>query len=649
MFMTACVGHEGGRQHGQTVKHRQDRQADSEDALARPVDKFHAPPAESARDRSDARALPGFQPPTIAYEGRSAVAESLALLKGLWRSGYRFGVTLLAGGILLVLIGNMFGQIRLNDWNGAFFDAIAKRNLPALGHEMLIFAGIVAFLLSLVVGQTWMQQMLKVRLREWLTRHLLDEWLARGRAYRLGLAGELGVNPDQRIEEDTRKLTDLSAGLAVGLVQATILLVSFIGILWSLSSNLVFVVAGYHFSIPGYMVWCAIAYAAIGSVMTWRIGLPLIGLNAQLYSREAELRFALVRVSESAESIALYQGEVDERRQLEGNVDHVIRTMAKLTGAASRLTWITSGYGWLAIIVPTLVASPGYFSGTLTLGGLMVVVGAFNQVQASLRWFVDQFPSVADWRATLHRVSAFKAAMDRLDRSNETVEHIKIARHPHGKLAFDGVSVLFADGRVVIAETTVEIALGERVLIVGESGAGKSTLFRALAGLWPWGTGTILLPEPDSMMFMPQRPYLPLGSLRAALAYPDAPTSFTTAAIEDAIKRVGLAEFLPMLDVPARLDKSLSLGQQQLIGFARLLLHRPAWVFLDEATSALDELSQKRVMAIFDHELAGGTVVSIGHRPGLEAFHPRVLHLVRSPLGATLRHGPVRERAAALA
>lgn len=649
MFMTACAGHEGDRQHGQTVQHRQERQADSEDALARPIDKFHASPGEAARDRSDARALPGFQPPTIAYEGRSAVAESLALLKGLWRSGYRFGVTLLAGGILLVLIGNMIGQVRLNDWNGAFFDAIAKRNLPALGHQLLIFAGIVAFLLSLVVGQTWMQQMLKVRLREWLTRHLLDEWLARGRAYRLGLAGELGVNPDQRIEEDTRKLTDLSAGLAVGLVQASILLVSFIGILWSLSSNLVFVVAGYHFSIPGYMVWCAIAYAAVGSVMTWRVGLPLIGLNAQLYSREAELRFALVRVSESAESIALYQGEADERRQLEGNVDHVIRTMAKLTGAVSRLTWITSGYGWLAIIVPTLVASPGYFSGTLTLGGLMVVVGAFNQVQASLRWFVDQFPSVADWRATLHRVSAFKAAMDRLDRSDETVEHIKIARHPHGKLAFDGVSVLFADGRVVIAETTVEIALGERVLIVGESGAGKSTLFRALAGLWPWGTGTILLPEPDRMMFMPQRPYLPLGSLRAALAYPDAPTAFATAAIEDALRRVGLVEFLPMLDVPARLDKSLSLGQQQLIGFARLLLHRPAWVFLDEATSALDELSQKRVMSIFDHELAGATVVSIGHRPGLEAFHPRVLHLVRSPLGATLRHGPARERAAALA
>ena len=630
------------------MKHRHDRQSGSEDAFARSLNTVRASRRASAGAPDPALAAM-FQPPSIAYEGRSAAAEILALTKGLWRSHYRLGAVMLASGILLMLIGNMFGQIRLNDWNGAFFDAIAKRNIHELGHQLVIFAAIVVVLLSLVVGQTWMQQMLKVRLREWLTRHLLDEWLARGRAYRLGLAGELGVNPDQRIEEDTRKLTDLSAGLAVGLVQASILLISFIGILWSLSNHLVFVVAGHHFSIPGYMVWCAIAYALVGSLLTWRIGLPMIGLNAQLYSREAELRFALVRVSESAESIALHHGETDERRQLDGNVDRVIGTMRNLTGAVSRLTWITSGYGWLAIIVPTLVASPGYFSGTLTLGGLMVVVGAFNQVQASLRWFVDQFPSVADWRATLHRVSAFKAAMDRLDRSDENVEHIRIAPHPQHRLAFDGVSVLFADGRVVIAETSVEIGLGERVLIVGESGAGKSTLFRALAGLWPWGTGTILLPDPETMMFMPQRPYLPLGTLRGALAYPDAPGAFKSAAVERALKRVGLSEFLPMLDVPARLDKSLSLGQQQLIGFARLLLHKPSWVFLDEATSALDELSQKRVMSMFDEELAGATVVSIGHRPGLEAFHRRVLHLVRSPLGATLRHGPVRNRTAALA
>ncbi len=595
--------------------------------------------ADDARpDTAGSHAPAGFQPPTAAYEGKSAARESLTLLRALWRSASRLRVSLLAAGIVVVLVGNMIGQVRLNDWNGSFFDALSQRNLPGLGHELLIFLAIVAVLLALVVGQTWMQQMLKVRLREWLTHHLLDQWLVRGRAYRLGLAGQIGVNPDQRIEEDTRKLTELSAGLGVGLLQATMLLVSFIGILWALSSRLVFSFDGYHFAIPGYMVWCAVAYALIGSLLTWRVGVPLIGLNAELYAREAELRFALVRVSESAESIALFHGEEDERRQLESNLNRIITTMRDLSGALSRLTWITSGYGWVAIVVPIIVASPGYFSGSLTIGGLMMVVGAFNQVQNSLRWFVDQFPSIADWRATLHRVSAFKAAVDEVDRIDEAVERIGLVRHPEGKLAFDGVSVLLSDGRVVISEATVEIGHGERVLIVGESGAGKSTLFRALAGLWPWGGGTIRLPAADSMMFMPQRPYLPLGTMRSAITYPDPPEAFATADVEAVVKRVGLAEFLPMLDFKGRLDKSLSLGQQQLIGFARLLLHRPSWLFLDEATSALDEVSQRRVMSMFDHELRSAAVLSIGHRPGLEAFHTRVLHLVRTPQGAMLHH-----------
>jgi vitamin B12/bleomycin/antimicrobial peptide transport system ATP-binding/permease protein len=579
-----------------------------------------------------------FHPPSVGYIRKNAAKECIALVQEVSRSPYRIAIALLALGIIVVLTANVAGQIQLNSWNGSFFDAIAQKNLPEIWRQLVIFLALVGILLSLVVAQTWMQQMLKVRLREWLTKRLLDEWLAPTRAYRLGLAGELGINPDQRIQEDTRKFTELSAGLSVGLLQASVLLVSFIGVLWALSSELVFSVAGHQFFIPGYMVWCAVAYALAGSLLTWRVGQPLIGLNAELYAREADLRFALVRVSESAESISLFQGERDERRQLESNVDRAITTMRLLTGALSRLTWITSGYGWLAIIVPTLVALPGYFTGHLTLGGLMVVIGAFNQVQASLRWFVDQFPSIADWRATLHRVSAFKAAIDNVAREGEDVERIKLVPHPRRKLAFDGVSILFSDGRVVIAEATAEIAPGERVLIVGESGIGKSTLFRALAGLWPWGSGTIFLPDPSSMLLMPQRPYLPLGGLRAALAYPKEPDAFSTAQFEMALRRVGLSELLLSLDAPDRLDKTLSLGQQQLIGFARLLLQRPGWVFLDEASSALDEVSQRRVMSIFDRELSGTAIVSIAHRAGLEVFHDRVLHLIRTPIGATLHH-----------
>jgi putative ATP-binding cassette transporter len=603
--------------------------------------------AEQLQDPADARdssrtglsSRLEFHPPVAEYRPRSAMAEGAGLLRELWRSTHRRRTLLLAAGIMAVLVGNMVGQIRLNAWNGAFFDAIAHRDIHVLGHQLLVFIVVIAGLLALVVSQTWMQQMLKVRLRDWLTQHLLDQWLVAGRAYRLGLAGQIGVNPDQRIEEDTRKLTELSAGLAVGLLQASLLLVSFIGMLWALSSKLVLAVLGAHFTIPGYMVWCAVAYAAIGSLVTWRVGLPLIGLNADLYANEAELRFALVRVSESAESIALFGGERDERRQLNSNLDRVIASMRGVSGALSRLTWITSGYGWIAIVVPILVALPGYFSGSLTLGGLMMVVGAFNQVQSALRWFVDQFPAIADWRATLRRVSAFKASVEKLDEIDGAVERIALSEHPDDLLAFDGVSVLTADGRVVIAEATVDILPGERVLIVGESGIGKSTLFRVLAGLWPWGGGEIRLPAAEAMMFMPQRPYLPLGTLRAAMTYPDPPDAFRTAQLAAVMRRVGLAELTEALDAEARLDKVLSLGQQQLIGFARLLLHRPSWIFLDEATSALDEFSQRRVMSIFDQELNGATVLSIGHRPGLEAFHNRTLHLVRTPEGARL-HQP---------
>ncbi len=586
---------------------------------------------------------PEFHPPTAVDERKGAAAESFMLLRALWRSAFRWRVSVLAIGIAATLIANMVGQIALNEWNGAFFDALQQKSFAGLSRQLLAFLGIVSMLLALVVGQTWMQGILRVRLREWLTHHLLDRWMVPGRAYRMGLAGQLGVNPDQRIEEDTRKLTELSANLGVGLFQATLLLVSFISILWALSNRLTFAIGGHSFTIPGYMVWCALIYAAIGSLLTWRVGLPLIGLNAELYAREADLRFGLVRANESAESIALCGGEHDERRQLNGNLDRVISTMRQLSGAVARLTWITSGYGWIAIVVPIVVASPGYFNGGLTMGGLMMVVGAFNQVQASLRWFVDQFPSIADWCASLHRVSAFKAAVEKVDAIDEAVDTIKLQRHPRGNLAFERVCVLLSDGRVVISEASVEIEPGERVLIIGESGAGKSTLFRTLAGLWPWGYGTIRLPDPQSMMFMPQRPYLPLGSMRAAMTYPDPPDTFPTAQIEAAAKRVGLAEFVAMLDIEGRLDKNLSLGQQQLIAFARLLLHRPSWIFLDEATSALDEISQRRVMSIFDQELRGASVLSIGHRPGLERFHTRVLKLIRTPAGAVFDHSASRD------
>lgn len=577
-------------------------------------------------------------PPTLVHpSAQMSLGKAVALLLELCAPPRRKMVLLLAIAIFVVLIGNMFGQVRLNAWYGDFFDAIEQKNVARVGHQLLVFLAIVSVLLGLVVAQTWLREMLKLRLREVMTHRVLDDWLVPGRAYRLSIASVTGVNPDQRMQEDMRHASELSADLGTGLLHHVLLLVSFIGVLWTLSTKIALPIGDTAIVIPGYMVWCALIYAAAGSFLTWLVGRPLVRLNVVQYQREAELRFALVRVSESAESIALYNGESDERRIIDRTVSHVIEAMRRVTFALARLTWITSGYGWLAIVVPTVVALPGYFYGGLGLGGLMMVVGAFDQVQQALRWFVDHYAKIAEWHAALHRVSVFHEALRTLDDVAEDETRIELADHPTGWLAFENVAVLLADGSVIIKDASAEIRPGERVLIVGESGSGKSTLFRAIAGLWPWGTGKIMLPPRETMMFMPQRPYLPLGTLRAAVTYPAAPDAFSGEAIVAALERVGLAEFVPVLDHEERWDRSMSIGQQQRLAFARLFLHAPRWVFLDEATAALDEESQSRVMSLFDRELVDTALVSIGHRPGLERFHARTMELVTSTSGARLR------------
>ncbi len=580
-------------------------------------------------------------PPTPA--GRAGLKKDISVLWSALRRRPEKKIAIwLSAGIVFVVILNMIAQVRLNKWNGSFFDAIGRKDVGAFGYQLIVFLVIVAFLLVFVVAQTWLQERLKISIRAWIGNQLLDQWLTSFHAYRLGFAGQNAASPDQRIQEDTRIFADYSAELGSGLVHSLLQLVSFIGILWILSAGVKLPLFGQQWEIPGYMVWCAIVYALLGSVLTWKIGFPLIELNAQRYAREAEFRFALVRVNESSESISLYGGEKDERRQLQVDFEKVLKAMKKLSASLARLTWITSGYGWIALVVPMIIASPGYFSGSLSLGGMMMVVGAFNQVQASLRWFVDHFPQIADWRAALHRVTRFQEVLVAIDDPDAPEERLQLRPHPDGQLAFRNVDIHLADGSIIIAEANVDIRRGERVLIVGESGSGKSTLFRALGGLWPWGNGEILAPPANEMMFLPQRPYLPLGSLKAAACYPQTTDQFTDLEVTAAFERCGLEQFVPFLHKTERWDKSLSLGQQQRLGFARLMLHKPKWVFMDEATAALDETTQARVMSLFENELRDVTILSIGHRPGLDAFHTRTLQVVITPLGSRLRRRPPR-------
>jgi vitamin B12/bleomycin/antimicrobial peptide transport system ATP-binding/permease protein len=572
------------------------------------------------------------------------IAQLGSLLAALSASRYRRRLGLLALGIVLVICANSAGQIWLNAWQGDFFDAIEQRDCATFGAELLVFGLIVGALLVLVVAQTWLKEMLQVGLREWLTHDLLDRWLTSKRAYLLAHAGEIGANPDQRVQEDTRHLIDLSTDLAVGLLQSSLLLISFVSVLWLLSARVIFMVGERSFMIPGYMVWCALAYAIGGSWLAWRVGRPLIALNATRYAREAELRFALVRVSENAEGIALHGSEAQERLILDHPVDRVMTVMRELASGLARLTWVTSSYGWLALVAPILVAAPGYFSGGLSFGGLIMVIGAFNQVQQALRWYVDNFSRIADWRATLLRVVALRDALEVLDATGRDPAPAAVAIQASEHVRLDNLSLAVGDGRAALELAQVAIAAGERVLIVAEHGSDRSALFRALAGLWPWGTGTIHLPPRDTMMFMPPRPYLPLGSLRAGASYPAAPERFDHASVTAALERVGLRHLAPALDREERWDQRLSQEEQQRLSFARLLLHRPSWVLLDDALGALDQKQRQSLLAIFEHELIDTAVIGIGRSPARNGFFDRTLHFGRVDEGATLL--PLRQRPA---
>lgn len=601
-----------------------------------------APQSQDDLRTSSNSALPprGSNVPEPENSQEYALKEFYHLVRDMLQGGKGWPIIRLSLAIVVILIGNTIGQVRLNEWNGAFFDAVERRNSTAFLWQLVVFLGIIAFLLFIVVAQTWLQERLKIRLRERLTHLLLDVWLKPNRAYQLGLVGRSGGQPDQRMQEDCRLFAEFTTELGVGMLQAFTLLVSFIGVLWTLSSYASFEFRGEEIIIPGYMVWIAIGYAAMGSGLTWLVGRPLIRLNTIRYAREADLRFALVRMNESAESVALYNGEPDERRSLNLVVDSVLQATRRLSGALARLTWITSGYGWLGIVVPILAAAPGYFAGRLTFGEMMMVVGAFNHVQGALRYFVDNFPKIADWRSALLRVTTFRQAASGLDRTIEENRRIEVSQHPEGWLSFNNLSIALSDGSIILDDATAKVRTGERVLIIGVSGSGKSTLFRAVAGLWPWGAGQIQTPVPEEMMFLPQRPYLPLGTLRAALSYPAAPDAFDDELVRKALKRCGLSDFLDVLGENRRWDQSLSLGQQQRVAFARLILHKPRWVFMDEATSALDDENQESMLSLFDNELAGASVLSIGHRPGLEKFHNRTLHIRKTEEGAILLAKP---------
>ncbi len=554
------------------------------------------------------------------------------MVRALWEAPVRNTLFLLSGALFVVIAATAYGQIRLNNWNQPFYDALSRRDFTQFLEQLGVFGIISGVLLALNVAQRWLGETLKLKLRQGLAQDLIGNWLHPGRAFRLANAGPMGVNPDQRMHEDARHLTELSADLGIGLLQSSILLATFVAVLWSLSSNFVFHFGGRNFTVPGYMVWAAIVYSGSASLLSYWVGRNLIDRNAQRYAREADIRFSLVRVNEHIDAIALSGGEADEERRIEIDLAAVLAATARLVTGLTNLTWITAGYGWFTLVAPILVAAPLYFAGSISFGGLMLASGAFMQVQSSLRWFVDNFSAIADWRATLLRVAGFRRAIFDADVLHDVESQIAFVAGPPGRIRIDDLEIASPAGATMLQEKQIEIGAGDRVLIVGESGTGKTLLFRALAGLWPWGAGRVARPPGEEILYMPRTPYLPPGTLREVLAYPAATAAFEPAAFTQALNRLHLQRLVPLLDESRRWDRELSEDEQQTVAFARLVLHAPPWVLIDEVLDSLDEEARGALLDIFAKDLKRTAIIHIGRAEDHDHLFTRVLHLVKDPM-----------------
>jgi putative ATP-binding cassette transporter len=577
--------------------------------------------------------------------GDDTHSKLLPQLNSMWRalvqSPVRDSLLLLGSLVFAVIVATAFAQIHLNAWNQPFYDALSHHNFIEFLHQLGVFAVIACTLVLLNVAQKFLTETLKLKLREGLVKDLVGHWLRPMRAFRLANAGDIGVNPDQRVHEDARHLTELTADLGTGLLQAGILVVMFIGVLWRISTGFRFHFHGSDYSIPGYMVWAAILYAGSASLLSYVAGSSLIKRNADRYQRESELRFGLVRANEYADAISLAGGESDEARHVERDLAAVLTATWRLVLGLTNLTWITAGYGMFTLVAPIIAAAPLYFFGDLSFGGLMMAAGAFTQVQGSLRWFVDNFSVIADWRATLLRVANFRGALTEMDVLHKVESQIAYEVGAPEEFAIDKLEIASPAGATRLKENKILIKPGERVLIVGEPGAGKTLLFRALAGLWPWGSGTVTRPKGPGIYYMPRSAYWPSGSLREGLAYPSEADEIKESVYKDALQDLKLQQFVPILDKDPHWQDELNADQLTRLAFVRLLIHEPAWVVIDEVLDFVDADSRTLITEVLARRMKDSTIVHIGRQLPHDKTFRNVLHLVND---TTVRKLPRRKR-----
>jgi len=551
-----------------------------------------------------------------------------ALLSPYWRSEERRGAWMLLIANIVLTLGMVYMTVLFNQWYNLFYNTLQDKAKAEFFHQLGRFCILASIYIVIAVYRVYLNQMLQIRWRRWLTDRYLIDWLADRNYYRMQLKGDGTDNPDQRIAEDFRLFVDESLSLGLGFLNAVVTLGSFVGILWVLSGPLEVPFSGTTYVIYGYMVWVAVAYAIAGTWLTHKIGRPLIALNFNQQKYEADFRYNLVRFRDNSEGVALYRGEADELRGFRARFTGVADNWWAIMKRQKLLTWFTAGYSQAAVVFPFVVGAPRYFSGAIQLGGLVQISNAFGQVQGALSWFIDAYTSFAAWKASVDRLTGFhKAMVAAQEESRAGVGPQAVSDAQSAALVLRNLELKLPTGRVLLSGIDAAIQKGERVLIKGPSGSGKSTLFRAIAGIWPFGTGQVRMPAEFRALFLPQRPYFPIGTLRQMLVYPGGPDAFADTQVRKVLDVIGLSRLSDHLDEQGNWAQQLSGGEQQRVAIARALLHRPTWLFLDEATSALDEASQAQIYRLLNEWLKDSTMISIAHRAALAEFHDKLFEL----------------------
>jgi vitamin B12/bleomycin/antimicrobial peptide transport system ATP-binding/permease protein len=547
-----------------------------------------------------------------------------------FRSEDKIAGRILLASVIVIELMVVAINVLLNQWNNRFYNALQERDWDGFVREIGIFCLLAGGYIALAVYQLYLNQWLQIRWRRWLTSHYLGEWLHDANHYRMQLQGDAADNPDQRITDDVKLFVDQTLSICVGFLSAVVTLASFVVILWGLSAESPLTIFGSEFRIPGYLVWGALVYAVFGTALTHWIGSPLVLLDYQQQRFEADFRFNLVRVRENSEQIALLRGESAERERLSERFGRVVQNWYEIMKRTKRLTAFTSSYSQAAVVFPYVLVAPAYFADKIQLGGMMQTASAFSSVQQSLSFFVSIYRSLAEWRAVIARLDGFEEAIANAAKLPTSADSIGVVQSGEGEeIELRQFLLRLPNGTPLVAADCFRVHSREPTLVTGPSGAGKSTLFRAIAGVWPFGNGEIAIPSKATLMMLPQRPYFPVGLLKAAVVYPAEPGAFRSDLVGSALASVGLPQLASRLEDEGHWNRTLSLGEQQRLGIARALLHAPQYLFLDEATASLDEASEAALYRLLAEKLPATTVVSIGHRSTLEAFHQRKVMLTR--------------------